>query len=424
MNINELIALREQETDRVKLTSSEANALERLHMDIRYREDFLFEVNPGSWIGHFRLNEDDQRALYIEPKVPIRNIFSLLGTAYHLYSQDPDHSLFRQPPVQYSADIADAIQPVVIEFNKAVTTLLQEGLLQKHIESEENLKVLRGRLLWPQHISQNLIRKDRLFCRFAQSEVDIPENQVVLWALLLLQRSGEWSVEVKQTLQSHILHFGGVSVRQFLPRQVPVFHYDRLSFRYADIHRWCRLFIDLMSLSHKRGDRRFSGYLLDMNDLFERYVAASFQRAARRVPAVRVEYHNRDSDSYCPTPYYLDTDGKVEIIPDVILRGPNSTAVVVDAKYKRAERNSDLYQIVAYCAGLELIGQELKHAQGILVYPKSECPRELEGELRIVTRKSRRSELTVKVIWLDLDSGTLVKQTHDQFENVLEALAR
>jgi 5-methylcytosine-specific restriction endonuclease McrBC regulatory subunit McrC len=375
-----------------------------------------FLVNSTCHVGHFRLKSDSQRVGYIEPKVGIRNVFALLGIAYKFYAKN---SPFFRPEVKYAVDTDRVIEPLVRQFNEDVKRLLQEGLLRRHIELDENLRVLRGQLIFSQQISQNLIHKDRLFCRFAQLEVDVPENQVLLWTLLLLLRSADWSADVKQALQSHILHFGGVSVRQFLPQQFPDFYYDRLSFRYEGIHAWCKLFIDLMSLSDRPGERYFSGYLLDMNALFERFVAAMFERAARTVPAVQVEYH-RD--------HYLDIDRKVSIIPDLILRGPDDANVVVDTKYKRTKeqgraQHPDLYQIIAYCTALGLVGPERNQAQGILVYPRSEWTDELEGELPIITRKGPSSELTVKVIWLDLDAENLVKETHDRFLKVLEDLS-
>jgi len=145
-----------------------------------------------------------------------------------------------------------------------------------------------------------------------------------------------------------------------------------------------------------------------------------FKRAARTVPTVRAEYH--------PPGHALDMDRRVSIIPDLILRGSDDTNVVVDAKYKRTKGQGraphpDLYQIIAYCTALELVGPGRNRAQGILVYPKSEWTGEVEDELHIITGKGRSSELTVKVIWLNLDSGNVVEETHDKFLQVLKGLA-
>ena len=169
-------------------------------------------------------------------------------------------------------------------FNRLVKLLLQDGLLTNYIEQEGNLKALKGRIAFAKHLSHNFVRQDRLYCRFFRSEVDIPENQLIAWTLVLLTRLGEWPQDVRQTLQSHFLHFGGVSIRAFLPKQYPTFHYDRLSSRYAEVHSWCRLFIDLLSISDQTGKTRFNGYLLGMNELFERFVRSMFARAREAVP--------------------------------------------------------------------------------------------------------------------------------------------
>jgi len=175
-----------------------------------------------------------------------------------------------------------------------------------------------------------------------------------------------------------------------------------------------------MSLADRPGERYvFSGYLLDMNALFERFVAAMFERATRTIPTVRVEYQQRG--------HYLDMGHRISIIPDLVLMGPNDTLVIVDAKYKRTQGQGrtlhpDLYQIIAYCTAFALVGQQQNQAQGILVYPKSEWTEALEDELHIITRKGL-SELIVKVIWLDLDSTNVVKETHDTFLKVLEGLS-
>jgi 5-methylcytosine-specific restriction enzyme subunit McrC len=310
----------------------------------------------------------------------------------------------------------------MVSFCEAVDRLLQDGLLRRHIELEENLRVLRGRLVFSSQISKNLILQDRLYCRFAQPEVDIAENQVILWTLLLAQRCGEWSVDVKQALQSHILHFGGVSVRQFVPQLFPDFTYDRLSFRYEEVHSWCKLFIDLMGLSDKPGDRLFNGYCLDMNLLFERFVAATFQKAASSVPTTRIEYHEDSAHRY-----YLDIERRIRIVPDLILRGTNGATIVADAKYKRTVgdgrgKNPDLYQMVAYCTAMELVGEQTDRPQGILVYPRSEWDIDMPNKLHVVTHQGSQSKLTLQVVLVDLNSANLIEETRTSFVGLLRDL--
>lgn len=433
-----LIELEEQDSCPALLTSNEANELQQLGMELAIEgrdtheisEDegwgvdsdqgdarvyHAYQVKPFSHVGHFRLTSDDQRTVYIKPKVNIRNVFALLGVAYRFYL---DRSPFRPDLVQYDVEKDKVLEPLVARFSNTVAEILQGGLLQRHVEREENLHVFRGRLVFARHISNNLIRQDRLYCRFAQAEVDIPENQVVLWTLILLQRQAGWSRRLRRILQSHILHFGGVSIRQFLPRQCPAFNYDRLSARYQEAHAWCRLFIDLMSLSDRPGETVFSGYLLDMNELFENFVRAMFEKATKKVTLTTAEknYH------------YFDVHKRTRICPDLTLRGVGKKVIAVDAKYKRSrdpstDKHPDLYQIVAYCTALGLTDQISDFPEGILVYPKSEWAPQLEDRLHVITGRRDRSDLTIQFVWLDLESETLIEDTELRFVEILQRIS-
>jgi 5-methylcytosine-specific restriction enzyme subunit McrC len=437
--MDQLIELQEQVPSRVFLTHAEGEELRRLDMDAQAESDWeqedpgasvrrageagsstcrWYEVNPGCQVGYFRLSSDMCRTVRITPKVGIRNVFALLGAAYSFYSP-PGVSPFRPESVDYAVDKARVLEPLVRHFNGSVRELLQDGLLANYVEQEENLRVLKGRVAFSKHLTQNVVRRDRLYCRFFQAEVDIPENQVILWALILLNRAGDWSQDVRQTLHSHILHFGGVSLRQFLPRQCPVFHYDRLSSRYREVHDWCRLFIDLLSISDKPGETTFNGYLLDMNELFERFVISVFKRAEESVPLVSVKDHKS---------HHLDLVGSTGIEPDLTLEGPSAAMVAVDAKYKRTEgqgkaKHPDLYQLISYCVAMGLIGQASTPVQGILVYPAAERSAELEGLLRVITSKRPSSELSIRIIWLDLDSQDLVGDAKQTFTRILQEIS-
>lgn len=436
--MDQLIELQEQLLSPVFLTHAEGEELRRLDMDVQVESDSeqedpggsvrrageagsstyrMYKVDPGCQVGYFRLSSDMRRTVWIKPKVGIRNVFALLGAAYHCYS--PPLSPFRSESVEYAVDKAQVLEPLVRHFNESVRELLQDGLLANYVEQEENLRVLRGRLAFSKHLTLNVVRRDRLYCRFFQAEVDIPENQVILWALILLNRAGDWSGDVRQTLHSHILHFGGVSLRQFLPRQCPVFHYDRLSSRYREVHDWCRLFIDLLSISDKPGETTFNGYLLDMNKLFERFVISVFKRAEESVPLVSVKDHKS---------HHLDLDRSTDIVPDLTLEGPNRSMVAVDAKYKQTKgqekaKHPDLYQVISYCVAMGLIGLASTPVQGILVYPAAERSPELEGLLRVITSKRPSSELSIRFIWLDLDSQDLVGDAKQTFTRILQEIS-
>jgi len=302
-----------------------------------------------------------------------------------------------------------------------VRKILQDGLLRRYVETQENCGTVKGRIIFSEQISRNLIHSERICCRFAQSETDIPENQVILFTLLLLRQNVGLSASVRRELTAHILHFGDVSILQYLPKQVPLFTYDRLSQRYEEVHSWCRLFVDMMSLSEKPGKRRFSGFLLNMNVLFERFVISMFQRASRTVIGVSAK----------PQEWrYLTMDGRLRLRPDLLLNRRSGPTIPLDAKYKNTKgpdkaKHPDLYQIIAYCSALGAIGEQKSSPQGILVYPRSEVADEAEltAELDIITRQGRQSELRIAVLGLDLRSPEVIKDTEKRFLEILRCVS-
>jgi 5-methylcytosine-specific restriction endonuclease McrBC regulatory subunit McrC len=173
------------------------------------------------------------------------------------------------------------------------------------------------------------------------------------------------------------------------------------------------LFIDLLALSDSPGEITFYGYLLDMSELFERFVIAMFRKAGEIVPLVAVKDHQS---------YALDLGNKIGINPDLTLEGPNRSMVAVDAKYKRTigdgkAKHPDLYQIIAYCTALGLVSQQETPVQGILVYPVSESSYELADTLRVITTKKPSSELSIRTVWLDLHAEDVVGDIWQVFTN-------
>ena len=61
----------------------------------------------------------------------------------------------------------------------------------------------------------------------------------------------------------------------------------------------------------------------------------------------------------------LDLDAQVIVKPDVVAYRENLPCLALDAKYKRDDPNTDVYQVLAYCHALGI-------PRAILAYPTSE----------------------------------------------------
>ena len=139
-----------------------------------------------------------------------------------------------------------------------------------------------------------------------------------------------------------------------------------------------------------RGEVRASGFLMDMNLVFQEFVTQALSGALRVSDRVFLE-NKIDS---------LDEEDDVPLKPDLTWWDGRSCLFVGDAKYKNltSERvpNSDLYQLLAYVTALDLPG-------GLLIYAQSEAE---AGTYRV-----RRSGKLLDVAALDL-SATIGEVLH------------
>jgi 5-methylcytosine-specific restriction enzyme subunit McrC len=135
-------------------------------------------------------------------------------------------------------------------------------------------------------------------------------------------------------------------------------------------------------LSEESGPFDFQTFLIDMNKLFERFVAQIlFERALD------------DMVIDDQVPVYLGYKQKVLMRPDIVVREGETVVVVADCKYKRLEpdefKNHDIYQMLAYCTATRV-------QRGLLIYPLHAAV--IQDEVKI-----RNTQTTVRQVVIDLN---------------------
>ena len=142
-----------------------------------------------------------------------------------------------------------------------------------------------------------------------------------------------------------------------------------------------RLILRHSAFESKRGEVRATGFLMDMNVLFQEFVTVALREALGVSERAFLE-ENIDT---------LDKVGKVKLKPDLTWWEGSECIFVGDAKYKRIENesvpNADLYQLHAYVTALDLPG-------GLLIYA--------QGEGETATYTVRNSHKRLDVVALDL----------------------
>ena len=222
--------------------------------------------------------------------------------------------------------------------------------------------------------------------RYDEFTDDILANRLVKAAAIRLSAMRLRSQDARRGLGWIAGMLDNVSPVEFQPRNVPDVSFDRLNERYRDVVGLSRLVLRHGEFEAGRGSVRASGFLMNMNDVFQEFVTVALREA---LSVSESTFTERSITS-------LDVDGKVHLQPDLVWQDDSSYVFVGDAKYKRIDDsvpNADLYQLLAYTTALDL-------PCGLLIYAKGECDP--------ATYTVRHSSKRLEVAALDL-SGTLAE---------------
>lgn len=365
-------SLNEEDAEYILLHLSPKMAIRRRVQDDRY------VLNPNQYVGIVTLPSG--RRLESYPKVPVRNLFYMIGIADNLPAP------FRDELAKY-AQLNEILEFVVSYFAKLVEKKLNQGLYRSYVEQEDNLTTVRGRILFPEDMRHNYALRHRTYSRYTEFSWDIPENQIIRQVIYLL--SG-W--QLRRNLRRRLQRID-CALAEITPVDLPSdvigrFQYNRLNEDYQQLHQFCRLFLEGASLSEESGPFDFQTFLIDMDKLFERFVTQVLRERALGDMVVRDQVR-----------VYLGRDHKVPMQPDIVVSEGEATVLVADCKYKRLEpdefKNHDIYQMLAYCTATGV-------QRGLLIYPSHSAV--IENEVGI-----RNTHTVIQQMTIDIGTGDIAE---------------
>ncbi len=350
------IKLQEYVSSRYSLTGSQLEALIRksrsLDLSIEHGlgYDGMYSLRPSAIVGALEI---DGLSVSIEPKIGIPQLLSLACYTLSKLSLRREQFDFRE---------AETL-PDILAFalNRASRRAFSRGLLHGYLSEEDALHTVRGRILFGKHVQRRFSIPLPVELRFDEFTEDILANRMVKAAAVRLGRMTRLSSEARRELGWITSVLENVSLRDYRRLRVPEIHFDRLNEHYRHVVGLARLILMHSEFESARGDVRASGFLVNMNDLFQEFVTQALRETLGVSDRILRDDKGIDKIS-------LDRDGRVPIEPDLSWWDGDKPTFVGDAKYKdltdRRARNADLFQLLAYATALNLPGGLLIYAQG------------------------------------------------------------
>ena len=305
-----------------------------------------YRLTPGSVVGAVDIGGLSVR---IAPKIGIRQLLSL--ACYAVGSVEIQERDFDFPE---HAALPDAL---ALAFGAAARRAMARGLLHGYRTEEDALTAVRGRVRFDEQLRRRFGIPLPVEVRYDEFTADILLNRLVKGAAYRLGRLGLRSREARSGVAWVAGSLGDVSLTAFPRGAVPAVTFDRLNEHYRGVVTLARLVLRHGAFEASRGSVRASGFMMDMNQVFQEFVTVALRETLGVSERVFGE-HAVDS---------LDEEGRVPLRPDLTWRDGARCTFVGDIKYKRVDGgvpNADLYQLLSYATALDLPGGLLIYAQG------------------------------------------------------------
>lgn len=269
-----------------------------------------------------------------------------------------------------SAQLAAVKMPLldifITEFLTEVSLLVHRGIHKDYIEREDNLSILRGKILMSHHIRNNISRADRFYTRHDEFSGDIPVNRIIHTALSRVSKFSKSSHNRKK-IQQLLLAFEDIPFSHDFRNDFQKIVHKRGIKYYTSSLQWSRLILDYLSPLTSSGQHIATSLLFPMEKLFESYVA--FKLSCSLSDAWKLQ--SQVGSKYLVT---HKNRGMFRLIPDIVLSNSNGRKIILDTKWKLLNQNdrknkynlsqSDFYQLCCY-------GQVWLRDSGnlVLIYP-------------------------------------------------------
>jgi 5-methylcytosine-specific restriction enzyme subunit McrC len=255
--------------------------------------------------------------------------------------------------------------------------IIRRGVLSDYVTREETLSGLRGRLLLERQVAVHYAQVEPLECRHDEWEADIIENRILATGLRAARRlCGDALVRsrVARTAAAFAEICAPVASEDLIAES-QLLTYHRRNTHYRAAHQWALLLLANRAVDdlYAPSPRRCFAFLLDMNLLFEKFIAQLLVAGCRGTD-LRVGMQTRERSIIVDA---ATQQSYTSIRPDLLIEDGGVSPPLVralDTKYKLYDKKrldvGDLYQSFLYAYAFHNAGTDAVR-MATLVFPST-----------------------------------------------------
>ena len=302
------------------------------------------------------------------------------------------------------ADLAKRKAPLSEHLISAFASHLQEellkGVMSNYQRHDSNLGVMRGKLSMSKHIKKNSVRRDRFYCEYDEFTADNFLNQVFKYCCdVLLDLSH--SKKTLHKLRHCLLILDDVSNITMSIEQLKRVHFTRQNERFKSLFSFCELLIEGFAPIISAGNNACFTLLFDMNEVFERFIAAFMKK---HLPEVHTDLTVIPQAKNQKIHLLKHGDkGRLLLKPDILISRNKKPVLIIDTKWKALTTGTqngrggvsrdDLYQMHAY-------SQRFGVTHSTLLYPM--ITGEQAREFEVINEVGQHSGKTISVRYVNI----------------------
>lgn len=266
-----------------------------LGLEYNYKTD---EFISSYYVGIDWVNREDNTQIMILPKEKNLDFQTMFMTCFqsHLTNVDLEEIFYIRvgdKPIQVPQNTFELTPLLIVYFLGLVKNLVLNGLRRDYVLREENLKsTIKGKVLLSKYVKYDyaLNRKDKVYCRYQEYDIDSLDNRILKKALLVVN---DYLIRNNKVMVTHCAELRKIydfCMPAFLNVSSEVSNQELQAYKVNLMYRNYKqaLHVAKLIILHrdhcleytKKGNSEqfFPPFIINMSLLFERYIYALLAR--------------------------------------------------------------------------------------------------------------------------------------------------